>query len=46
MTIRTALLAALVAFGFGGAAAAMCDGKTQHQAQAPVVLPNQDGASS
>lgn len=46
MSIRTAILAALVAFGFAGAAAAMCDGAKQHQAETPIVLPNQDSASS
>lgn len=46
MSIRPALLAALVLLGFAGAAAAMCDGRTQHQAHAPVVPPVQDGAAS
>ena len=45
MSIRTTLLAALLALGAAGGAFAMCGGQTAHQAKTPIVT-TQDGASS
>lgn len=46
MTIRTAIAAALLAIGAAGAASACGAAKTGQQAQTPIVLPGEDGASS
>ena len=45
MSIRTTLLAMLLALGFAGGAFAMCSGQAATQAKAPIVT-TQDGASS